>query len=205
MLEPRSGRFWRELSPGDDVQAAVNKCPEGGCILLRPGVFALAPQNNSPSMAGLSIDTPVSIFGRSQATVHSPGSAYTVDITEPSVGTRSLISLDGLVVQSLVILNNRLAIGVSIYGGSSRLQSCVLTGPNHCALRVMAVRADYSPPVIINCRCGSENRLLTNGVDTPTLCFICPTNERQQAGLLLYRFVCIYVLQDDMCYNCYWG
>ena len=155
MLEPRSGRFWRELSPGDDVQAAVNACPEGGCILLRPGTHALTSKQLSSSRVGLSIVAPVSIFGRGQATLQSPGRDCTVDINYRSRVSHSLFTLDGLTVQSLA--SSRLSsVGVSLYGGSSRLQSCVITGPSLACLRIMAVSADYTPPVIIKCRCGDE-------------------------------------------------
>ena len=77
VLEPRSGRFWRELSPGDDVQAAVKACPEGGCILLRPGVHSLVPQGVPlvGQSLGLQVHRAVNVFGRGLATVQSPGSS----------------------------------------------------------------------------------------------------------------------------------
>ena len=155
VLEPRSGRFWRELSPGDNVRAAVKKCPEGGCILLRPGIYALAPRKISLSRTGLSIEAPVNIFGRGQATVQSPGCERTIHISgERPVGLCTQFALDGLTVQSLASHRNG-CYGVLISGGSSRLQSCVITGPSYCALRIASGGADLPPPVVINCRCGS--------------------------------------------------
>ena len=74
VLEPRAGRFWRELSPGDDVRAAVKACPEGGCILLRPGTHTLVPQGG----VGLEINHAVNIFGRGLATVQAQGCRNTI-------------------------------------------------------------------------------------------------------------------------------
>ena len=84
--EPRSGRFWRTLSPGDDVQGAVDACPEGGCILLGPGNYVLTagprrrPRSDYESdsesdsearridrRAGLWLDRDVCVFGRGAA------------------------------------------------------------------------------------------------------------------------------------------
>ena len=84
--EPRSGRFWRTLSPGDDVQGAVDACPEGGCILLGPGNYVLTagprrrPRSDYESdsesdsearrierRAGLRLDRDVCVFGRGAA------------------------------------------------------------------------------------------------------------------------------------------
>ena len=95
VLEPRSGRFWRELSPGDDVQAAVEACPEGGCILLRPGVYALVPQEGG---VGLNILRSVNLFGRGAATVQSPGCKYTIYIRAHS--SDSHFALDGLILRT---------------------------------------------------------------------------------------------------------
>ena len=41
--EPASGRFWRELGPGDDIQASLDVCPEGACLLLKPGKHEVTP------------------------------------------------------------------------------------------------------------------------------------------------------------------
>ena len=146
VLEPRSGRFWRELSPGDDVRAAVKKCPEGGCILLRPGIHTIVPRG----VSGLSMWDSVNIFGRGLATVQSPGCNITIatDVDSPS----SPFALDGIIVRSVDNQAGRL--GVAIAGGSLRLQSCAITGPNFVGLHIRG--ASPSPPMIINCRWGDE-------------------------------------------------
>ena len=48
VLEPASGAFDVTVAPGEDVQAAVGRCPPGGCVLLLPGThdgpLVLGPQ-----------------------------------------------------------------------------------------------------------------------------------------------------------------
>ena len=144
VLEPRSGRFWRELSPGDGVQAAVNACPEGGCILLRPGVHTLVPKG----ALGLLMRNAVNVFGRGAATVQSPGCADTISIRAQSPDAP--FALDGLIVRSL----DNQSYGVAIVRGSPRLQSCVITGLSFFGLHIKG--ASPSPPVITNCRWGDE-------------------------------------------------
>ena len=142
----------------------MKKCPEGGCILLRPGTHSLTPHAhaNTSRRIGLSIELPVNLFGRGQATVQSPDSVFTVDIdiSEPPSGSRPLFALDGLTVQT--VANNQA--GVSIYDGSSRLQSCIITGPSFNAIQCSKSDSEtHLPPVIINCRCGGrKNRTSSN-------------------------------------------
>ena len=156
VLEPRSRRFWRELSPGDNLRAAVKKCPKGGCILLRPGIYALAPHKSSYN-AGLAIEAPVSLFGRGLATLQSPGCSPLLDVS----GATFPFALDGLVVQTLG--GNRTGDSVLVFGGPVRLQACTIAGPCGTAIRIVG-RAENDPsrsPVIINCKCvGAEK---TNG------------------------------------------
>ena len=166
MLEPRSGRFWRQLSPGDDVQAAADACPEGGCILLRPGIFDLVPHVHEvfDKRVGLSITTSVNLFGRGQATVQSHGSVCTLDIYYTG---SNLFAVDGLTVQFMQSTRRQSVsaavstISAAMYGGFSRLQSCVITGPSYCGLRCMATAATAAaaalcPQVVINCRYGER-------------------------------------------------
>ena len=142
-LEPRSGRFWRELSPGDDVQAAVNTCPAGGCILLRPGTHV--------DQKGLIIDTPVSVFGRGQATFQSSSIDYAIYVLSPRPGR--LFALDGLVVRN--VNTHPGVVGVMINAGSPRLQSCDIVGPRSSCGLFFIDASPSPPPVVINCRCGS--------------------------------------------------
>ena len=96
--------------------------------------------------------TPANIFGRGQATVQSPGCDHTVKIGDPSSASRSLFVLDGVTVQT--VASNRLGpVGVYIFGGSSRLQSCVVTGPSFNSILCRDPGgASRFPPVIIHCR-----------------------------------------------------
>ena len=154
MLEP--GRFWRELSPGDDVQAAAKACPPDRCILLRPGVHVLEPRAQLFSLVGvgLTLFHRVHIFGRGQATVQSPGCGITVAIRGPHLGARC--TLDGLTVLTVSDTGDS---GVVMDGGPVRLQSCVITGPSRFGLQVgnnvtLGPPAAHAapPPVITACR-----------------------------------------------------
>ena len=40
VLEPASGTFDVTVAPGEGVQAAVDRCPAGGSVLLLPGAHA---------------------------------------------------------------------------------------------------------------------------------------------------------------------
>ena len=154
VLEPRSGRFWRELSPGDDLRAAAeDECPEGGCILLRPGTHELVSRTVHFNRVGLSIRGPLNIFGRGQATVESPGCDTLIDIGRPLWHCRPLFTLDGLTLRTL---GNRFGtVGVKISGGMwPRLQSCFINGASERGVYI-ADTSDF-PPVVIDCRCDEE-------------------------------------------------
>ena len=154
MLEPRSGRFWRELSPGDDVQAAVKACPEGGCILLRPGTFDLAPLRD-----GLSIYA-VNVFGRGHVTLVAPLGCSRAVAMGGGLWRRTF-ALDGVTVRSRVGGE----CGVRMRDGLARLQSCFITGRSVNGVEICdsldSVGEDddedddvpHSDAVVINCRC----------------------------------------------------
>ena len=157
-LEPRSGRFWRELSPGDDLRAAVNKCPTGGCILLRPGTHTLEPHLNFAGMVGLMIFLPVRIFGRGLATVQSPGSDVIASFLMFPKNHCGCAVLDGLTLQRAAGDGSASPVGVLADGGSFRLQACAVAGPNCHGVRLVTKQGDasLSPPVVIGCRCGRQ-------------------------------------------------
>ena len=159
VTEPRSGRFFAELSPGDDVQAAVDACPEGGAILLTPGHYPLvaSPRRNAnpppaagaaapagSRQAGLWIDRDVCVFGRGAATLESE----TGDVI---IVTAARAVLDGLHVrQASDARHAPTGCGVLINGGRSRLQSCDIS--SECCFCVEIGGAETAPTVI-NCRC----------------------------------------------------
>ena len=84
VLEPAGGAFDVTVAPGEDVQAAVDRCPTGGCVLLLPGV------HNGQIV--LAADKEVHVFGRSSATLRT--TAGTVLSSESAEST-----FDGLAIR----------------------------------------------------------------------------------------------------------
>ena len=39
VLEPVSGAFDVKVAPGEDLEAALGRCPHGGCVLMLPGTY----------------------------------------------------------------------------------------------------------------------------------------------------------------------
>ena len=175
VLEPRSGRFWRELSPGDDVRAAVDACPEGGCILLRPGTHTIPVVEQErggeqpPARLGLLILRPLNIFGRGLATLQAPGCDVIVSLKAPACPVRDIASLnceppppqfstfstlDGLVFRAIAGSGQR---GVLLSDSNSRLQACVIHGGG---LQIDSSLFEVPSPdhdVVINCRWAGGN------------------------------------------------
>ena len=58
VFEPILGAFDVTVAPGEDVQAAVERCPPGGCVLLLPG-----SHRGTLTLA----ESEVHIFGRGEA------------------------------------------------------------------------------------------------------------------------------------------
>ena len=72
VLEPCSGLFFISVAPGQDVRRAIERCPEGGSLLLLPGHHTLALAADAPAFRRLSV------FGRGAATLRlsGPGAAH---------------------------------------------------------------------------------------------------------------------------------
>lgn len=152
MLEPRSRRFWRELAPGDGVvddwariKSAVNACPLGGCILLRPGTYTSV----DAELDLMSLMSAVSLFGRGQATMVSSSATVLVTASNPTPfaawdGITMRLEVDGGIQSMLAI------------SGPLRLQSCVVQGGG---ISVLGDKDEDHSPLIINCEihgCSSE-------------------------------------------------
>ena len=110
VLEPASGTFDVTVAPGEDVQAAVNACPSGGCVLLLPGT------HDGPLVP---LSKEVHVFGRGRATLRA--ALDTVVYSRAATST-----LDGLVIR------RKAGGGVDDYavwirGGGLRLQACDIT------------------------------------------------------------------------------
>ena len=140
MLEPANGAFDVTVAPGEDVQAAVNACPPGGCVLLLPGTHA--------GPLALRADKEVHVFGRGQATLR----AANVDVL---TSTASKSTVDGLLVRQEgtgdLALDSSAFCGVVVKQGALRLQACQISGES---LQGAGLWASGGDPVISACTCG---------------------------------------------------
>ena len=135
VLEPASGTFDVTVAPGEGVQAAVDRCPPGGCVLLLPGT------HEGP----LTLRQEVHVFGRGLATLQSA----TRSVVVASAAAKA--TLDGLLIRREAGgINNLYRDGVWITGGRLRLQACDITSAASGILVFIEGGAD---PVLAACRC----------------------------------------------------
>ena len=132
MLEPASGTFDVTVAPGEPVQAAVDRCPPGGSVLLQPGMHAgrlvLAP------------DQEVHVFGRGRATLRvADGNVLT--------SSSAVATVDGLILRREAGGGNRYC--VWIRSGRLRLQACDVT----CASISCIGIEGGADPTITACKC----------------------------------------------------
>ena len=109
------------VPPGEDVQAAVDACPRGGCVLLLPGV------HDGPLV--LTADREVHVFGRGQAVLRMADG--TVLTCEAAVAT-----IDGLIVRREAGDSDQPESGVWIRGGHLRLQACHVSNAGHASITI---------------------------------------------------------------------
>ena len=133
VLEPASGTFDVTVAPGKGLQAAVDRCPPGGCVLLLPGTHA------GPLV--LKAGKEVHVFGRGRATLMLMASGTAVVTSEAAVAT-----LDGLVI--LREADGVYGIGLRINGGNLRTQACDVTSAAGAC-----VELGGGDPVLTACRC----------------------------------------------------
>ena len=131
--EPASGAFDVTIKPGEPVQAAVDACPPGGCVLLLPGLhdgpLALPPGKE------------VHVFGRGLAKLRTRmGEVVT---SESDVAT-----IDGLIIRREAGGDSK-DYGVWIKGGRLRLQACDITS---ASLACVAFSGGADPTVAL-CKC----------------------------------------------------
>ena len=145
VLEPTVDSFDVTVAPGEGVQAAVDRCPPGGCVLLLPGVHAgplvLGPREvvNGEGPPVQVADKEVHVFGRGQATLWAVG-GYAL-VSESAVAT-----CDGLIIRQSSGLSD--CFGVWIKGGRLRLQSCDVVSEKGSCIFVEG-NAD---PVVVSCK-----------------------------------------------------
>ena len=130
VLEPASGTFDVTVPPGEDVQAAVDRCPPGGCVLLLPGMHTRPLR--------LAADKEVHVFGHGRATLRTASG----DVVASSSATATL---DGLVIRREAGGYGR--VGVCIEGGALQLQACdIASSSSYC------VWVTSGDPVLVSCR-----------------------------------------------------
>ena len=127
--EPDS--FDEVVAPDESIQAAIDRCREGGSILLKPGTHTMKEGT-------LLIHKEVHVFGRGLARLQVIG---LIGITCMA----AVATVDGLIVERT---QGPKRDGVQIIGGGLRLQNTTITGSFQNAL-VLSRGAD---PVIVGCR-----------------------------------------------------
>ena len=135
---------------GEDVQAAVDRCPSGGSVLLLPGAhkgpLALGPRvvKNGEGQLALSADKEVHVFGRGRATLW----AATCSVL---TSCAALATTEGLLLRQDAGNNYTPNPCVRISGGGLRLQACDVASAQKDSLLAIVHGAD---PVVSSCRWG---------------------------------------------------
>ena len=132
-LEPASGAFNVTVAPGEDVQAAVDACPPGGCVLLLPGT------HDGP--LALVVGKVVHVFGRGCAVLRTAAG-------EVITSSADAATVDGLIVRREAGGDDN-DYGVWIRGGRLRLQACDIT----CASLACIHIEGGADPTLVACRC----------------------------------------------------
>jgi len=153
VLAPASGAYDVTVSPGTNVQEAVDACPPDGSVLLLPGT------HEGPLM--LAAEKKVHVFGRGRALLRT--ATGTVLTSDAAIST-----VDGLIIRREAGgISNENRDCVCIRGGQLRMQMCDIV-----------CDAPFSPGVAIEgganpfldaCWCGVHAR---GGCSQPD-CFIC--------------------------------
>jgi len=136
VLAPASGAYDVTVSPGSNVQEAVDACPPGGSVLLLPGT------REGPLM--LAADKEVHVFGRGRALLRV--AMGTVLTSEAATST-----VDGLIIRreaGNIGDNHRDCVWIK--GGQLRMQMCDIV----CDSPVPGVAIEGgADPVLHSCRC----------------------------------------------------
>ena len=128
--ERASGTFGVTVALGFDVQAAVDRCPPGGCVLLLPGAhkgpLVLGPREvaNGEGPPVHVADKEVHVFGRRQATLRLDRGTL-LDRGRLLASLAAAATVDGLTVAREVDIYRQGC--VCIAGGRLRLQACDIT------------------------------------------------------------------------------
>ena len=132
-VHPPSSGFDVTVAPGEDVQAAVEGCPPGGCVLLLPGVHA------GPMVLGR--DKEVHVFGGGQATLLASNEAALT-----SFAARATV--DGLMLRRTAGDDDCFSnFCVWLEGSGLRLQSCYIWSEHGNAVNVIKC----ADPTLVDC------------------------------------------------------
>ena len=136
VLQPASGAFDVTVAPGENVQAAVDRCPAGGCLLLLPGThkgpLVLGPrveeneEEHEQGFIQVVPDKVVHVFGRGRATLQAAEGTVLAS-------TAASATVDGLILRREAGGGRNYC--VKINGGRLRLQACDITNAElyvHC-------------------------------------------------------------------------
>ena len=152
---PQPAAFDVTVAPGDYLQAAVDRCPPGGSVLLLPGLHP----------GSLLLTKDVHVFGRGAAEIRSSNSAHVIVSVAPDA------VIDGLILRSQPDLGHEsptiadLAVGlaernwntctcVEVVGGRLRMQACHIDRAIGDGVQVTA-RAEVE---IVACQCAGGRR-----------------------------------------------
>ena len=133
VFEPASGAFDVTVAPGEDVQAAVDRCPLGGCVLLLPGT------HDGPLV--LPVNKVVHVFGRGLATLRMADGTVVTSYAD-------VATIDGLVIRCEADGYDR---AVWIKGGRLLLSACDMTSAAFIGACV-AIEGG-ADPLLVSCKC----------------------------------------------------
>ena len=129
------------VAPPASIQAAVDRCREGGSILLQPGAYE----------GGVVLSKEVHLYGRGEATLRfAAGTAPVI------TSTAAAATVDGLVVRFDSKLGAGTSPGISVKGGSLLIRHCDVADlcKDNVGNFAPGIRVDggTSRPTILGCR-----------------------------------------------------
>ena len=128
------GSFDVAVAPGEPIQAAIDRCPPGGSVLLLPGT------HEGPLV--LPADKEVHVFGCGRATL---GTAAGTVVTSRS----ETATLDGLIVRTGAHTFGSGHFGILVTAGKLRVQACDVSSQSRAGICATGPAAD---PFIAGCR-----------------------------------------------------